>query len=260
VAESWRTRIARAEQLAAARDPAAPLVAFYAAILAIQARVHEAIRSRAIGSFDADVGPLAAQMPDLLRTVAASGPPPLADDARALAGAPPDQIEQMLRDYHREPSGTQFFAKALLQPYLESRFVTGSGVVTKTTPDPVTNGRCPRCGGAPQVSVLLPGGDSADGGVRQLQCAVCLHYWPFRRVVCAACGEEDERKLAYFHTPALDHLRVEACDTCRRYVKGVDRTRLGLAVPLVDEVAGAALDVWAREHGYEKIELNLVGV
>ena len=54
--------------------------------------------------------------------------------------------------------------------------------------------------------------------------------------------------------------RLEACDTCRRYVKGVDRTRLGLAVPLVDEVAGAALDVWAREHGYEKIELNLVGL
>ena len=32
------------------------------------------------------------------------------------------------------------------------------------------------------------------------------------------------------------------------------------AVPLVDEVAGASLDLWAREHGYEKIELNLVGL
>jgi formate dehydrogenase maturation protein FdhE len=40
----------------------------------------------------------------------------------------------------------------------------------------------------------------------------------------------------------------------------VDLTRLGFAVPLVDEVATAALDVWAREHGYKKIELNLVGL
>jgi len=34
----------------------------------------------------------------------------------------------------------------------------------------------------------------------------------------------------------------------------------GVAVPLVDEVAGAPLDVWASDHGYVKIELNLVGL
>jgi formate dehydrogenase maturation protein FdhE len=43
-------------------------------------------------------------------------------------------------------------------------------------------------------------------------------------------------------------------------LKTIDLGRLGLAVPLVDEVAGATLDVWARSHGYEKIELNLVGL
>jgi formate dehydrogenase maturation protein FdhE len=40
----------------------------------------------------------------------------------------------------------------------------------------------------------------------------------------------------------------------------VDLTRLGIAVPVVDEVAGASLDLWAREHDYQKIELNLVGL
>ena len=53
---------------------------------------------------------------------------------------------------------------------------------------------------------------------------------------------------------------MEACDTCNRYIKGVDLTRLGLAVPLVDEIAAAPLDLWAQEHGYTKIELNLVGL
>ena len=31
-------------------------------------------------------------------------------------------------------------------------------------------------------------------------------------------------------------------------------------MPLVDEVAGAPLDAWATEHGFVKIELNLVGL
>jgi FdhE protein len=91
-------------------------------------------------------------------------------------------------------------------------------------------------------------------------CATCLTTWPFRRVLCAYCGQEDEHKLGYFHSPQYDHLRVDACDTCRHYLKTIDLTRLGVAVPLVDEVAGAALDLWAREQGYEKIELNLVGL
>jgi FdhE protein len=81
-----------------------------------------------------------------------------------------------------------------------------------------------------------------------------------RRVLCPHCGEDDERRLCYYHSPAFDHLRVDACETCRHYLKTVDLTRSGLAVPLVDEVAGAPLDLWAAEQGYQKIELNLVGL
>lgn len=33
----------------------------------------------------------------------------------------------------------------------------------------------------------------------------------------------------------------------------------GRAVPSVDELATPALDIWAHENGYEKIELNLAG-
>jgi len=100
----------------------------------------------------------------------------------------------------------------------------------------------------------------ADGGGRSLLCALCLTWWPFLRVRCAGSGGTGQRKPSYFKTASYDHLRVDACDTCRRYVKAVDLTRLGLAVPIVDELAGAPLDLWAREHGYQKVELNLVGV
>ena len=46
----------------------------------------------------------------------------------------------------------------------------------------------------------------------------------------------------------------------RTYIKGIDLTLFGLASPLVDEVAAAALDVWAKERGYTKIEMNMVGL
>ena len=81
-----------------------------------------------------------------------------------------------------------------------------------------------------------------------------------RRVLCAHCGEEDERRLGYFHAPDFDHVRVDACETCRQYIKTVDLTKLGLAVPLVDEVASAVLDLWARERGYTKVTPNLIGL
>jgi len=55
-------------------------------------------------------------------------------------------------------------------------------------------------------------------------------------------------------------VRVDARDCCRRYIKSVDLGRLGLAVPPVDEVAAAALDAWACDRGYDKAEMNLLGL
>jgi FdhE protein len=58
----------------------------------------------------------------------------------------------------------------------------------------------------------------------------------------------------------MPHVRVEACDTCRVYLKAVDLTKNGLAVPEVDEIAAVALDLWAAEHGYTKLQTNLFGM
>ena len=105
------------------------------------------------------------------------------------------------------------------------------------------------------------GGNSVqqgDGGRRSLTCSFCLAEWPFRRIVCAACGEEDYSKLPVFTAAELPHVRVECCDTCKSYIKTVDLTRNGLAVPLVDEMAAIPLDLWAQERGYQKLQPNLM--
>jgi FdhE protein len=120
--------------------------------------------------------------------------------------------------------------------------------------------QCPFCLGKPQVSFLKGTDSTADSGNRNLLCATCLSAWEFRRVVCAACGEEQPTQLGYFQSDEYPHVRIETCDSCKCYIKGVDLTRFGLAEPLVDDVATAALDLWAVEKGYTKIELNLVGL
>ena len=56
------------------------------------------------------------------------------------------------------------------------------------------------------------------------------------------------------------HVRVEACDSCQTYIKSVDLTRNGLAVPVVDELATVSLNVWAEQRGYAKLQLNLLGM
>ena len=196
---------------------------------------------------------------DLLRTVGELGPEPLAAEARELLDSPDSVRHGELLTYWHDRSDRMFFPKALLQPYAEwltrndSRSIAGASTAR--------HDRCPRCDGPPQLSILEgSAATAADGGTRFLQCATCLTSWLFRRVVCPSCGNEDERTLAYYQAPTFPHVRVDACDRCGRYLKSIDLTRLGLAVPLVDEVAAAPLDLWAQEHGYEKIALNLVGL
>ena len=259
--ESWDTRMQRAEELAREADATKEILTFYARLLQSQKEVDEFLRSRPgwlpSGSLTEDLPLVRECAAVVLRTVAANGPPPLADEARGLMSSP-GSVDDTLVEYWSNPSDTQFFAKAILQPYMRWLAESGGHPFNRT----LENGerRCPFCGGMPQVSFLKIKEATSESGNRDLVCATCTINWSFRRVACAYCGEERPTKLGYFHTPEYDHIRIEACDNCKRYIKGVDLTRLGFAVPLVDEVAAAALDVWSHQHGYTKIELNLLGL
>lgn len=259
---SWDSLIGRADRLAARNDATNELLTFYAALLRAQKEIYEFLRTRKgwlpSGMLEEDLPVARAALPGLLRAVEASGPDALAEDARTLLRAGDEEIDRLLLGQWRAPSDVQFFAKAFLQPY--ARWLAESGGQPRDREFERRENRCPFCGGKPQVSLLRVKEPSAESGGRELVCATCLTAWPFRRVVCAQCVEERPARLGYFRTPEYEHVRIEACDTCKHYLKGIDLTRLGLAVPLVDEIAAAPLDVWAHEHGYTKIELNLVGL
>lgn len=255
----WDRQIVRADELAEQSSGSRELLAFYAQLLRAQKETYEFFRSRKdwlpCGDLEADLPVIREALPALLKTVVAHAPESLAADAHALLQTSDEVTGEMLITYWLNPSDIQFFAKAFLQPY--GRWLADAGA---EIPRHGSDRRCPFCGGNPQVSFLQSKESNAESGNRDLICAICLSTWEFRRVICANCGEERPAKLGYFHTPEFDHVRIEACDTCGYYIKGVDLTRFGFAVPLVDEVAAAPLDVWAREHGYTKIELNLVGL
>jgi FdhE protein len=99
-----------------------------------------------------------------------------------------------------------------------------------------------------------------DGAKRSLICSLCSTEWLYRRVVCPNCGEENKDQLPVYIAEQTDYVRVDACDTCKCYLKSVDLTKDGHAVPLVDEIATVALNIWAEEHGYVKLETNLLGM
>ena len=145
----------------------------------------------------------------------------------------------------------QLLAWIFLQPYAEYLADQREDTIVDGAPS-----TCPLCGGKPVVGVLRSEG---DGAKKSLVCMLCAHEWGFRRIYCPACGEEREPQMAFYSAPEIAHVRVDVCDTCHTYLKSIDLTKTGLAVPVVDELATIPLDLWAREHGYEKLQINLLG-
>ena len=258
----WDKQIQRADHLAKQSSGSSELLAFYAQLLRAQKEIYEFQRSREdwlpSGDLERDVSAIHHSLASFLKTVETYGPASLAAEAHNLSEITAEAIDEMLLNYWRNPSDIQFFAKAILQPY--TRWVVESGAAPLGRELGGGERSCPRCGGKAQLSILQTKESNAESGTRELLCATCLSSWEFRRVVCANCGEERPSKLGYFHSSEFDHVRIEACDSCKHYIKAVDLTRLGFAAQLVDEVYAAPLDLWAREHGYTKIEINLVGV
>jgi formate dehydrogenase accessory protein FdhE len=263
--DPWQRRIERAEDLSHQHAFAAEILRFYLQVAQFQRDLYRRLESSsATGpnrSSDPIPGPpelpeLAASFPRFLLVIEEHAPTRLADFAHGLRSAPESTQTELLNDFWSgmaEPDVVglnEFPARAFLQPYAE--FVRlRSGMQW----DGYTHSLCPFCSRKPGLGVLRQQG---DGGSRSLICSFCLAEWQFRRILCPGCGEEDHSKLPVYTAAELDHVRVECCDTCKSYLKTVDLTKNGLAEPLVDEIAAVPLDLWAQQHGYSKLQANLL--
>jgi FdhE protein len=251
---SWDRRIARAIELSESHAAVSELLKFYQQLARFQKGVFEQLAS----AETRDVSALLPFFPALISLVKREGSPALAQAAEGLEkDSPQDQLELLESIWQHQVKSAQlageyaFFAQALLQPYAE--FLAGkAGAVTETTPR-----LCPFCGSKPQVAVLRPEG---DGAKRSLICALCSTEWNFRRLACPNCSEENKDRLPIFAAEGYDYVRIEACDTCHTYIKSIDLTKNGRAVPVVDELATVSLNLWAQENNYQKLRPNLFGI
>ena len=148
----------------------------------------------------------------------------------------------------------RFVAEALLQPFAEQ------WTRHETTPPAersVTPARCPACASLPVLAVLR---EEGHGAKRTLLCSLCFTEWDYRRILCPHCGEQQFEALPVYTAEQFEYVRIEACTRCQRYIKTIDLTKNGLAVPPVDDIASVSLDLWAREQGYVRIRENLLAL
>jgi formate dehydrogenase accessory protein FdhE len=273
IVASFERRAARAELLAADHPAAKEPLQFAAGLYRAQAPLAAAFAAhgRLAGELDRDWPPHVRELRALLRFVAASAPPELAGVARARAEEEPAVLASRLHaSWTGDNDGrTDYLSRALLQPYLQvlaalrisparpTRLQGASpGAATAASGAP---SRCPFCGGAPWIAARRAASD-ADGAQRFLVCALCSTEWPLGRLRCPVCTEEDPMKLASFQSDAHPTARVETCETCRCYVKSLDLTLDGRLIPEVDDVVSLAMDLWAADQGFTRVEPGLAGI
>ncbi|MGB9420300.1 MAG: formate dehydrogenase accessory protein FdhE [Candidatus Acidiferrum sp.] len=266
---NYRARLERSELLARRFTFAREILGFYQQVARFQKEFHEQLPklwgkrgiAPAGGKLRSELNLTILLEPfdRFLGLIEMQSPGPLAAHSRQLRSRGTAAWENVLGEFWKtglleadasEPK-TEFLARAFLQPYAEF-------LATALLPPvlPMTVCRCPRCNSLPLLGLLRPEG---DGGKRFLQCSFCSQEWEFRRILCAHCGEEREQKLPVYVAEQFAHVRVECCDTCKKFLRTIDLTKDGNAVPLVDDLAAIPLTLWAEENGYSRIQSNLLG-
>jgi FdhE protein len=113
-------------------------------------------------------------------------------------------------------------------------------------------GNCPVCGSLPVLGELRDNHLS-----KHLRCGHCGADWPFRRLQCLYCGNEEHLTLGFlYEEPRRDTMRVEFCDRCRGYLKVIVSFAPTPPDHLpVQDLATLHLDYIAEERGYRKTVL-----
>jgi FdhE protein len=110
------------------------------------------------------------------------------------------------------------------------------------------HGHCPVCGSAPRLADL-----SGEGGKRTLHCSLCETAWPYIRLRCPFCENDNKEELSYLRGENEEGLRVDLCGRCNNYLKTVDLREIpGPIILPLDDVATWHLDIIAGKHLEDK--------
>jgi formate dehydrogenase maturation protein FdhE len=268
---SLTNRIARAWLLARERPATADLLTFYGDLAGLQQQLlgesPRVVRSEHRAFADALNAEVAATLVDsVLRWLDARPQKGLAGLSPSVFDRSTERWAQLLDGYWRLGGVSlvavdeveQFVAEALLQPFAESVALPQHAEVRASEASyaiPKGTCQCPVCGGHPIVGTLRERG---HGSRRSLVCGFCLTEWATPRAVCPFCSESGVDALLVYRAEEFPDIRIEACRTCQNYIKTVDLTVNGAAIPIVDDLASLAMDLWAAGRGYRKVRPNLL--
>jgi formate dehydrogenase maturation protein FdhE len=274
---NYSARITRAELLASRYPFAQEILSFYHHVANFQKEFYERLPKiwgkRPVVPADGNLRSelhlsiLLEPFGRFLSLVEAHGPAPLAAQAQRLKNQGDAPWTSALQEFWKvglletknpalpeDASAAllqEFLSRAFLQPYAE--FIASAMLPPLSA---MTDCRCPRCKSLPLLGVLRPEG---DGGKKFLQCSLCAHEWDFLRILCAHCGETREEELSVHTAEQFPHIRIETCETCKHLLRTIDLTKDGNAIPIVDDLAAIPLALWAEQHGYQRIQRNLLG-
>lgn len=125
----------------------------------------------------------------------------------------------------------------------------GRDVLAARLPPHWAHGYCPVCGAWPTLAELR-GMDRA----RRLRCGRCVADWQMVWLRCAYCGESEHDRLARLAPEgSLESRFVEACATCRRYLKCTSTlTPLTHMELLLRDLETVELDIAALDRGFQR--------
>ena len=276
----WADRRRRVGELRRKQGFARQLLDFYGALLGVQERAyHDAAAAcppaASVAAYVTEV-----VVPGILDVAVSTGPDRMRSELiHRLEATDPGRMIGAWIQGEDQPAADRFVARAALGPVLEALDAGARAICA----GPRDARHCPDCGGPPQLSFFAPGPEDLATGRRFLLCARCASTWGYPRMTCTSCGEDASAKLPIFselgttsgergsvvrglpsgsaptHDAVFPHMRVEACETCRRYLLSIDLGMDRRAVPVVDELAAIPLDLYARDRGFTKATTNLMG-
>jgi FdhE protein len=244
--QRWAARIARAQTLSARHAASADILRFYAQLAAYQQTL---AATWAGARWDPPL--VLPALPATLEWLGRCGPPGLARVISAQPDAPSDWAVTLDRylaedEFEAGDAPRAFVIETLLQPLAEQCASAASHQIGH-------HNRCPFCQQRPATGVLR---DAGQGTRRALVCGLCFTEWAFERIVCPSCGERRFDALPVYTAEQVANIRIDGCDSCGVYLKTLDASKDGTAMPEVDDLATLTLDLWAREHGYQRLRTS----
>jgi FdhE protein len=248
----FEQRGARAALLASSADAAREPLQFASVLSNAQAKV--VIGQALTGRLADDVARLLPLLQPILRVAAEDGPELLAIEADKRLHDDTETARTRLIVYWSGDARDDYLSRALLQPYAATLRARG------IAPDRLhLRGHCPFCGGTAWISARKPSSE-ADSGFRFLSCSLCGLDWNFDRGTCPSCFEADPYKQPVFQSDIHKNVRIEPCETCRRYLKSIDLTIDARPIPIIDDLLSISMDLWAAGEGYTRLEPGLAGI